>query len=234
MPAASSNVVAAPSDEDRLAVAVLVLQRTRAPGRAAASVACAARPPARPPRPRAPTASSPASPRRRCGVAGLRLDAAEPRADEARHRAGRGERRVRRAQRHRRRRRRTTSIATRRAATPPSPGRANSESAGETVDLGLRRVLEHARLRRAAPACRGRRRPRCASVAVDVREHRDDALADRLGLHARQLEAERADDVVLLDRRLALPEQRRLGVVVGELLGLGAHLVLEHRRAGTT
>jgi hypothetical protein len=62
-------------------------------------------------------------------------------------------------------------------------------------------------------------------MAVDVGEHGDDALADGVRLDARQLELIGLHDVGLLDGRLALPEEPRLCVVVGELLGLAVHLV---------
>ena len=69
------------------------------------------------------------------------------------------------------------------------PGRANSESAGDVVDLGLRRLLE-----RLAAAASGTSipspPPRLRRVARHVGEHRHHALAHRAGLHARQLEAE--------------------------------------------
>src|SRR6185436_1096743 len=45
-------------------------------------------------------------------------------------------------------------------------------------------------------------------------------------LHARQLETEGVDDVLLLHGGLAVPEQRRLRVVIGETLGLAADLVI--------
>ena len=70
-------------------------------------------------------------------------------------------------------------------------------------------------------------------LACDVHQTRDHALANRRRLHARQLEAERVDDVLLLDVGLAVPEQRRLRVVIGEPLGLAAHLVIARRRAAS-
>jgi hypothetical protein len=45
-------------------------------------------------------------------------------------------------------------------------------------------------------------------------------------LYARQLEAEGVDDVLFLDVGLAVPEQRRLRIVIGEPLRLASHLVI--------
>ena len=61
---------------------------------------------------------------------------AQPGADEARHRAGIGERGVHGAQRRRASMPSATSSATWRVATLPSPGRAISESAGERSTSG--------------------------------------------------------------------------------------------------
>ena len=55
-----------------------------------------------------------------------------------------------------------------------------------------------------------------ASRGVDVRQVVDHALADRRRLHPRQLVLEGADDVLLLGRALAVPEQRGLAEVVVE------------------
>ena len=119
-----------------------------------------------------------------------------------------------------------TRIATRRVRMPPSPGRANSDSAGETVTSGVT-----SRVTTFGIGAGISRMPRPAATAlgqlrVDVHQARHHALADRRRLHARQLEAERVDDVLLLDVGLAVPEQRRLRVVIGEALGLAAHLVI--------
>ena len=67
-----------------------------------------------------------------------------------------------------------------------------------------------------------------------VAKLRHDALAHCNRLHLGELEAKGADDVLLLDRALALPEQRRLVVVLGEFLRLAADLVLLGRLAETT
>src|SRR5450830_129364 len=108
-----------------------------------------------------------------------------------------------------------TSTATRRVWMPVWPGRANSDSDGEGGYDGSGRVV--------ASGHGGGQR------FIDVDQHRQHALANGRHLHARQLEAEAADDVVLLDRRLALPEQARLRIVVGEQGRLAAYLVLHHR-----
>ena len=43
-------------------------------------------------------------------------------------------------------------------------------------------------------------------------------------MNARELEAKRIDDMRLLDLGLAVPEEHRLRVVVGEAFGLAANL----------
>ena len=60
---------------------------------------------------------------------------------------------------------------------------------------------------------------RDGEVVVDVVEVLDHALAYVAVLDLAELEPERGDDVLLLPARHAVPEQRRLAVVVGEALG---------------
>ena len=118
-----------------------------------------------------------------------------------------------------------TRMATRRARTLPSPGRANSDSAGDFVTSGVTSVCSTFGI--GAGICRMPRPGghRLGQLRRDVHQPGHHALADRRRLHPRQLEAEGVDDVRLLDRRLAVPEQRRLRVVIGEALGLAADLV---------
>ena len=94
--------------------------------------------------------------------------------------------------------------------------------------LGLR-WLHEPRHRLAAARCRAPSATGLRQLVGDVAEHRHRALADRGHLHLGQLEAEAADDVRLLVRGLAVPEERGLRVVVGELLRLAAHLVAGDR-----
>ena len=121
----------------------------------------------------------------------------------------------------------------RRVRMLPSPGRANSDSAGDTSTSGASRI-DRERQRLGQVDARDRSATLAARSSSMLRQHRDDALADRGHLHLGQLEAQRALDVLLLDRRLAAVEQRRLRVVIGELLRLAAHLVFLHRLRETT
>ena len=98
-----------------------------------------------------------------------------------------------------------TRIATRRVRMLPSPGRANSDSAGDAVDL--RRHVACRAPSASAPASRGCRGPsatRFGEFRVDVHQARHHPLADRRRLHPRQLEAERVDDVRASRRRVWL------------------------------
>ena len=93
-------------------------------------------------------------------------------------------------------------------------------------------------LRFRGPATFGTARPSPSATwprqrPVDMRQHAHHALADRRRLHLAQLEAEGLDDVLLLGRPLAVPEQRRLAEVVGELLAPLPHLrPVERLRVG--
>ncbi len=60
---------------------------------------------------------------------------------------------------------------------------------------------------------------------IDVGQQRQHTLAHGRRLHAGQLETECVDDVVLLGRGLALPEQTRLRVVVSKQFRIAAHFV---------
>src|SRR6185369_6917388 len=55
-------------------------------------------------------------------------------------------------------------------------------------------------------------------ILVDLGEHAQHSLADRQGVDLAELEAEGLDDMSLLRRGLAVPEQGRLTEVVEELL----------------
>ena len=119
---------------------------------------------------------------------------------------------------------------------PPSPGRANSDSAGDIVDLGLGGVLQ--RLRHAAPA--GRMPRPSATAGAKLLGHiaqrsRPCARGSPATVDLGQLEAEARRRCAPSRPRVWLSKnRRRLGVVVGELLGLAAHLVLPcDRLAGT-
>ena len=210
-------------DEDRLAVAVLVLDEVdRLAERGEAAVAAGN------------DDAVPQHRRRRLHrhldvdrVARRGPDAAQARADEARHRAGGGERGVDGAQR-----RAVDAVGDEQRDVArldaAVAGARHQRQRRRRRHLGRRRLVEHARLRRRhgdADAVGDALR----QLGRDVGEHRDDALADRLDADLGELEAERADDVVLLGLGLALEEQTRLGEVVGELLGLAAHLVFHHR-----
>jgi hypothetical protein len=60
---------------------------------------------------------------------------------------------------------------------------------------------------------------------IDIDQHRYDTFADCRHLNLGQFPAKPTDDVSLLDGALAIPKQRGLMVVLGELFGFAAHLV---------
>ena len=112
----------------------------------------------------------------------------------------------------------------RRVRMLPSPGRASKRQRGRAFHFGPRVSRNDRRLRirhvDAEAFGHGTR-----ETLVDVHELRHHAFANGRHLNLRQLEAVRADDVRLLDRRLTLVEQCRLCVVIRELRGFAAHLV---------
>ena len=121
-----------------------------------------------------------------------------------------------------------TSIAIRRVLMPCVPGRARSDSALGGLHLRLRRSGQRFRerirkLRHAQAVC-----DRAGQLFCNIAQLRHHSLAHGGRLHLRELEAVRADDVQLLDIGLAVPEQRRLVVVLGELLRLAPDLVSFH------
>src|SRR6185503_4390993 len=59
-----------------------------------------------------------------------------------------------------------------------------------------------------------------------VSEHGNNSFAYRRGLHARELETKRTNNVRLLDIALTIKKQRSLIVVFREFLGITANLVV--------
>ena len=71
-------------------------------------------------------------------------------------------------------------------------------------------------------------RDRFREFLRNIHQHGHHALPYRRCLHPRQFEAESPDDVRLFHRRLAVPEQRCLRVMVREPLRIAAYLVPGH------
>ena len=210
MPALSSRSARPPEREDRLAVAVLILHELERPTVSGKSS------PRRWRRPATTTASNSTDGAALNGDVDLdarsplvEADRAQPRADEPRHGAGRRQRAGERTRSASPSTPSATRIATRRARMLPSPGRANSESDGDAATSGVTLSSSApSASARAARACRGPSATASRQLRRDVHQARHHALAHRRRLHPRQLEAEGVDDVRLLDRRLAVPEQR--------------------------
>ena len=124
------------------------------------------------------------------GVALLGLHRAQPRPDVARHGA------LLAAARRAARRAASpstpsaTRMAMRRVANAAVAGRANSDSAGETLDLGLRRASSAPSAAGAGISMPSSAGQRLGQPGVHVGQHRDHALADGRHLHLGQLEAE--------------------------------------------
>ena len=108
-------------------------------------------------------------------------------------------------------------MAMRRVAIDPSPGRANSDSEADDCtsargvrDKHLRQRIGHLETETGGHALR--------KLRGDIAQPCDHALANGDRLHLRELETKGVHDVRLLDVALAVPEQRGLVVVLGELL----------------
>ena len=232
MPRLVEQLDAAPERQDRLAVPVLVLHELERRGRRPRSVRTASPPSGRTTRVE--------EHRRRRLEADVDLErlAARPmrprraRADEPRHRACRGQPRRRAPAAARRRRRRRRGCATRRVRMLPSPGRANSDSAGDAVTSGVTSASQHLRHRRRQLAgCRGPSATASASSASTF--SRPETMRSRIaGVCTRDSSKRNALMMCAFSTGVWLFQNSvRLRVVVGEPLGLAAHLVRRRRRA---
>ncbi len=223
MPLLSRSSVAPPNDEDRLAVAVLVLQEFQNP---AVCRECLRRSRCRSEERRRRKAQT-ASLQRSCRLASRRRSpsrrrASSRRAEARRHRSANA---ARTASMLAPSTPSATRIATRRPRMPPSPGRAMSDRAGDFFTSGFTSVFEHFRHRRRQRLHSETVSHLSCEVLIDVHQARDHPLTNGRRLDAREFEAKRVDDVFLLRLGLAVQKEPSLRVVLRELLRLPAHLV---------